>query len=145
MMPNIDLVQCKGSAFNLRTNDGKVNMDRGEGFLEFQWRRRQYRCKECSVHQVFGATINDGHFNVESSLTNNGQYYVKTNDGSVDFTISAGGGKFDVTHNDGHVSTLGNFNVTEKSDNRSHITLADGTAQVEVETNDGNVRLTQSN
>jgi hypothetical protein len=137
---NIELTQCNGSAFDLRLNDGRIRMDMGQGKLTVKADDANVQIKNAKFSSI-NADLNDGDFILESALSENGEYFVETQDGSVNFTISAGGGKFDIHHNDGHVSTAGDFNVSEKSDNYSQLTLADGNARVKINTNDGNVRL----
>jgi hypothetical protein len=68
-------------------------------------------------------------------------YFIDAQDGLVSLTVLGGGGKFDIRHDDARVITEGNFNVVEKSEDRTRLTLASGNSKVDIRADDARVRL----
>ena len=137
---DVELVGCNGNEFRFRLDDGEVKMDTGKGSLEVDGDDADVNIRNASFTHV-SADIDDGDFIVETSLADNGDYFVNTQDGRVMFTVISGGGRFDIRHDDANVRTDASFAVVEESDDRSRYTLANGTAKVDIRADDANVRL----
>jgi hypothetical protein len=137
---DLDLIACKGNSFRFRMDDGDLKMDEGKGILEIDADDVDVEIEKGNFSSIT-ADMDDGDFIVQTSLSNDGNYFIDSQDGSVVMTILGGGGKFDIRHDDGHVSTQGNFSVVEKSDDHTRLTLASGNAKVDIRADDARVRL----
>jgi hypothetical protein len=137
---DLDLVACKGNDFKFRVDDGDIKMDEGKGSLEVDADDADVTIEKGNFAHI-SADMDDGDFIIQTSLTNDGDYFIDSQDGLVSVTILGGGGKFDIHHDDGHVTTQGNFSVVEKSDDRTRLTLANGNAKVDIRADDARVRL----
>ena len=137
---DLELTACKGNQFRFRMDDGDIKMDEGRGTLELDADDADVEILKGNFSSI-NADLDDGDFIIQTSLTDNGNYFIDSQDGSVVMTILGGGGKFDVRHDDGHVSTQGNFSIVEKSEDRTRLTLANGNAKVDIRADDARVRL----
>jgi hypothetical protein len=139
-----ELADCKGNKFSFRIDDGDIRMDKGNGSLEIDADDADveiYNATFTSIH----ADADDGDLIIETSLANNGEYDFTTQDGMVSLNITGGGGEFDIRHDDGHVITQGIFKTSYESDDRTKLTLANGSARVVVRADDAKVKLTTRN
>jgi len=137
---DLDLIACKGNNFKFRIDDGDIRMDEGRGALEVDADDADIEIQKGNFSTI-NADLDDGDFIVQTSLSDTGNYFIDSQDGLVALTILGGGGKFDIRHDDGHVSTQGNFSVVEKSEDRTRLTLASGNAKVDIRADDARVRL----
>jgi hypothetical protein len=137
---DLDLIACKGNDFKFRIDDGDIRMDEGSGTLEVDADDADIEIQKGNFSAI-NADLDDGDFIVQTSLSDTGNYFIDSQDGLVALTILGGGGKFDIRHDDGHVSTQGNFSVVEKSEDRTRLTLASGNAKVDIRADDARVRL----
>jgi hypothetical protein len=132
---------CSGDSFRIRTNDGNLVMDEGRGTLDLDGNDGDVDIRNGRFERI-EAKWNDGDINIATSLTNSGSYRINSQDGSLDLTVTGGGGVFDITHDDGSVSQKGNFTTLLQEENRTRLQLNGGSAQVRVQAGDANVRLT---
>ncbi len=137
---DVEMTQCSGSKFKIRLDDGDIHMDEGKGTLELEGDDADIEIKNAQFTFV-DARIDDGDLVIETSLAENGEYHIDAQDGLVSFTVTQGGGKFDISHDDGRIITDGNFSTVEDSENRTRLTLASGTAKVDIRTDDARIRL----
>ncbi|MEJ0030548.1 MAG: DUF4097 family beta strand repeat-containing protein [Bacteroidota bacterium] len=137
---DIELIACNGDDFRFRLDDGDVKMDQGKGSLEIDGDDSNITIKNANFSRI-SAEMDDGDFIVETSLADNGDYYINTQDGRVSFTVTSGGGRFDIRHDDASIRTDASFNSIEESDDRSRFTLATGNAKVDIRADDASVRL----
>ena len=57
------------------------------------------RC--CLHHAAFAIShVDDGDLVIETSLSDNGDYFIDAQDGLISLTITKGGGNFDIRHDD---------------------------------------------
>lgn len=135
-----ELSDCKGSKFSFRLDDGDLRMNGGKGSIEIDADDADveiYQAKFASID----ADMDDGDLIIETSLSDNGSYSLSSQDGSVSLTITGGGGEFDIRHDDGNVMTHGNFKITYESEDHTKVSLANGSARVNVRADDARVRL----
>ncbi len=132
---------CSGDSFRLRTNDGNLVMDEGRGTLDLDGNDGNVEIANGRFERI-EAKWNDGDLRITTSLTNSGSYRIHSQDGSLDLAVTGGGGVFDISHDDGHVSRKGNFTVLAEEENRTRLQLNGGSAQVRVQAGDASVRLT---
>jgi hypothetical protein len=137
---DVELTGCQGSEFKVTLDDGDLRMDTGKGVLEVDADDADVIVKNGSFSKIM-ANLDDGDFVVETSLSDNGDYFIDAQDGLVSLTVLGGGGKFDIRHDDARVITEGNFNVVEKSEDRTRLTLANGNSKVDIRADDARVRL----
>ncbi len=137
---DVELSACSGDSFRFRLDDGDIIMDEGRGSLEVNADDADVRISNGKFTSI-DADVDDGDFVVETSLAENGIYMINGQDGLVELTITGGGGKFHVRHEDSRVVTVGDFNQIERSENRTTLALANGTARVDITSDDGRVRL----
>ncbi len=137
---DLELIGCKGSDFKFRLDDGDIKMDEGRGSLEVDADDADVFIQKGSFTSI-SAKMDDGDFIVQTSLTDNGDYSIDSQDGLISLTVLAGGGTFDIRHDDGRVLTEGNFKVIEESEDRTQLSLAKGKAKVDIRADDARVRL----
>ncbi|MEJ0054284.1 MAG: DUF4097 family beta strand repeat-containing protein [Bacteroidota bacterium] len=137
---DVELSQCSGDKFRFRLDDGDINMDEGKGSLEVDGDDSDIKIS--NAHFTFiDAKVDDGDLVIETSLADNGEYFIDAQDGLISMAITKGGGKFDVRHDDGRVVTEGNFTTEEDSENRTTLMLASGSAKVNIRADDARVKL----
>jgi hypothetical protein len=139
---DIDLTACSGDRFNFKLDDGDVTMDAGKGELEIDADDADVQISNAHFSSI-NADMDDGDLLIETSIVDNGRYFIQAQDGLVALTITNGGGKFEIRHDDSRITTEGNFNKLAESDDRTHVSLANGNANVEIRTDDARVRLTK--
>ncbi|HNP20110.1 MAG TPA: DUF4097 family beta strand repeat-containing protein [Fulvivirga sp.] len=135
-----DLVNCKGDQFGFRLDDGDLTMDTGSGSIEIDMDDGDVNISNAQFNRTV-ADLDDGDFIVATTLVNNGEYRIRTQDGLIDFTVLGGGGQFNIRHDDVRITTDAGFELREKSDSYSEVTLASGSANVDIKADDGRVRL----
>jgi len=137
---DVELAGCLGNNFKVRLDDGDLRMDTGKGILEVDADDADIVIKSAAFEKII-ADVDDGDFIVETSLSDNGDYYINGQDGLISMTVLGGGGKFDIRHDDARVIAEGDFNTVEKSEDRTRLTLANGNAKVNIHSDDARVRL----
>lgn len=137
---DVELTGCKGNSFKVKLDDGDLRMDMGRGLLDVDADDADIEIKNASFEKIM-ARLDDGDFIVETSLAEKGDYTVDAQDGLVAMRILGGGGRFDIRHDDARVSTEGDFEMVERSENRTQITSANGTARIDIRADDARIRL----
>ncbi len=140
---DIDLVGCKGNQFRFKLDDGNLTMDRGSGSLDIDTDDGDVRIRNAHFSSII-ADIDDGDFIVETSLVDNGEYNIRAQDGLVSMIITKGGGQFNIRHDDARVIAEGPFDVNDKTERFTKLSLASGTAKVDINADDARVRLQRS-
>jgi hypothetical protein len=136
-----ELSDCKGNKFSFRLDDGDLRMNGGKGSIEIDADDADVEIHDAQFASI-DANMDDGDLIIETSLVNNGSYSLRSQDGSVNLTITGGGGEFDIRHDDGNVVTQGNFKTIYESEDQTRVSLANGSAKVTVRADDARVRLT---
>lgn len=137
---DVALTACSGNLFRFNLDDGDVTMDEGKGELEIDADDGDVRISNAHFSSI-NADMDDGDLIIETSLVDNGNYHIQAQDGLVALTVTNGGGKFEIRHDDSRISTEGNFTKVEQSDNKTSVALAKGNATVNIRTDDARVRL----
>jgi hypothetical protein len=137
---DVDLTGCAGDDFRFQLDDGDIVMDRGRGRLDIDADDADVRITNGQFTSII-ADMDDGDLEIETSLSNTGEYLINTQDGMVAMTITQGGGTFDVRHDDARLITEGNFEKVERSESRTILTLASGSAKVDIRSDDARVKL----
>jgi hypothetical protein len=137
---DIQLTACKGSDFRFRLDDGDIKMDQGRGQLEIDGDDSDVEIRNAHFTSVV-ADVDDGDFIIQTSLANDGRYSINAQDGLISFTVLAGGGTFEVRHDDSRVTAENGFALEEQTENRTRFTLSSGTARVDLRADDARVKL----
>lgn len=140
---DVQLTGCKGSSFKVRMDDGDLRMDTGKGLLDVDADDGDVDIKNANFEKI-SARLDDGDFVIDTSLAENGEYSIDVQDGSIEWTVRNGGGRFDIRHDDSRVVTDGNFDEVSKSESRTKLTLAGGNARIDIRTDDARVRLVRN-
>lgn len=135
-----DLKNCKGNNFKFKLDDGDITMDRGDGKLYVRADDGDFEIRNATFSDI-DATVDDGDIRIETSLADNGDYYFRSDDSDIVLDITKGGGDFRVLHDNTRISSSSRFSVTDKSESRTNLKLANGTARVEIRADDGRVKL----
>lgn len=138
------LTACKGNKFSFRIDDGDIRMDEGKGSLEIYADDADVNVYKGQFSSI-DASSDDGDIVIQTSLADNGQYSFKCQDGLVSLDVTGGGGEFTVHHDDGHVSSSGDFKITYETEDQTRLMLAKGSARVTVRADDARVRLGTGN
>lgn len=137
---DVELSSCKGSEFRFRLDDGDIVMDGGQGKLDIDADDADVHITGAQFASII-ADVDDGDLQIETTLADQGEYLINAQDGLVAMTITGGGGKFDVRHDDSRVTTEGDFKQVDRSDGRTTLVLANGSARVDIRSDDARVRL----
>lgn len=137
---DVDLSGCSGDYFQFRLDDGDIVMDEGRGKLDIEADDADVQISNGKFVSVI-ADLDDGDLQIETSLADNGEYIIDAQDGLVAMTITGGGGKFTVRHDDSRVTTEGEFQQIDRSEGRTTLVLANGNARVDIRSDDARVKL----
>ncbi len=135
-----ELSACKGNNFDFRLDDGDIRMDQGRGSLNISGDDADVEIHKGDFSAI-RANIDDGELILETSLADNGDYFIESQDGTISLNITGGGGEFNIRHDDGHVMTEGDFRIIERDERATRVSLANGTAKVSVRADDARVKL----
>jgi hypothetical protein len=137
---DVELTRCSGDKFEFRIDDGDIKMDEGRGHLQIVGDDSDIEILNAAFTSM-DANVDDGDLVIETSLADNGDYFIDAQDGLISLTITKGGGKFDIRHDDARVLTQGNFETIEDSEDRTRLVLANGNAKVGINADDARVRI----
>ncbi|MGE0589566.1 MAG: DUF4097 family beta strand repeat-containing protein [Cyclobacteriaceae bacterium] len=139
---DIDLFSCSGDKFRFRLDDGDLRMDEGKGSLDIEVDDGDIEIKNGGFTSIV-ADIDDGDFVVETSLSDKGEYNIRAQDGLVAMSILGGGGEFNIRHDDARVFAEGGFDIREKTETYTTVSLPKGSAKVDIRADDAKVKLTR--
>lgn len=137
-----ELIDCGGDKFSFRIDDGDIRMNSGKGSLEISADDADIEIHDANFKSIH-ADLDDGDLIIDTSLDNNGDYNLKSEDGSIVLNITGGGGEFDIRHDDGHVIADGSFKTLDEDEDRTRLSLDNGSANVTMRTDDARIRLTR--
>lgn len=137
---DLELTACNGEDFRFRLDDGDLKMDRGRGILDIDGDDSNVNIRNAEFTRIT-AEMDDGDFIIETSLAETGDYYINNQDGRISFTVTGGGGRFDIRHDDASIRTDASFSEIEETEDRSRYTLGTGNAKVDIRADDASVRL----
>lgn len=139
---DVQLTGCNGNSFDIKLDDGDLTMDGGHGSLEVDADDADIEIKNASFEKI-SAEMDDGDFVIETSLVDNGSYFINAQDGLIAMKVLGGGGRFEIRHDDAGVNASDGFEVVERSEDRTRVTTANGNARVEIRADDARVRLSR--
>lgn len=134
------LENCGGSHFSFVLDDGNITLDQGKGELYIRTDDGDAYISNGHFTTV-DASIDDGKLMIETSLDNAGSYTLAGSDADIDLEITAGGGEFDIAHDDVHITSSEAFGLLEKDESFTRLRLPNGNAQISIKADDGDIRL----
>lgn len=136
----ITLRNCTGNDFRFNFDDGELAMDSGSGSLQIDLDDGEADIRNGRFDWV-DIDMDDADVDLSTALADDGNYDFSSDDGDIEFTVLGGGGTFRIDHDDIHVSVDSNFEVIREDENYNEYRLAGGNARVDIDTDDGDVRL----
>lgn len=137
---DVELSACSGDYFRFQLDDGDIIMDEGRGSLDIDADDADVKISNAHFTSIL-ADVDDGDLEIETSLADNGQYRISGQDGLIALTVTNGGGKFYIRHDDTRVTTDGDWDQVYRSDDRTELVLAHGNARVDIHSDDARIRL----
>lgn len=137
---DISLRDCEGDEFHFDFDDGEVVMGEGRGTLDMEYDDGEADIRNGEFTNV-NVDMDDGDFNLSTTLADDGAYSFSSDDGNIDLTIIGGGGNFRIELDDVRVSADSDFVEVQRNENYTEYRLDGGTANVHIETDDGDIRL----
>jgi len=134
------LTNCQGNSFDFNFDDGDLVMDGASGSLTLSLDDGDADIRNASFENI-DLTADDGDIEIATSLSDNGTYSFRVDDGNIDLTVLKGGGTFHIYHDDGHVSASQAFNIKMKEDDETKLELNNGSARVKMRADDASIRL----
>jgi hypothetical protein len=135
-----ELTNCNGSKFVFRFDDGDLRMDKGKGSLEIDGDDTDIEIYNGAFTSI-DATLDDGDLKIETSLSGTGNYHFRGQDGMIAMKVTKGGAEFDITHDEGNVTTHGDFKIISESEDHTRVALNDGKAKVRIDADDARIKL----
>lgn len=137
---DLTLQSCQSEDFDLQVDDGDIEMDQGQGELRVRIDDGDISVREGNFSSV-DVSADDGDISLATSLSDQGKYKVALSDGEIDLRVTEGGGEFDIRHDDTEIDSSGKFTLIKSNDDRTQLTLPDGSAQIDLHIDDGHVSL----
>jgi hypothetical protein len=137
---DVKLQGCTGADFRFALDDGDLEMDQGRGRIKIIADDADVQIQSGNFVSV-DVEIDDGELILETSLSDGGDYRVIAQDGLVALTVTDGGGRFDIRHDDARLTTEGGFEQLTSSESRTTLQLASGAAKVSILADDARLRL----
>jgi hypothetical protein len=135
-----ELAGCTGSSFDFRLDDGDIRMDSGRGNLTIKGDDADVEIHHANFSSI-DVRIDDGDLIIETELTDEGQYFVESQDGTISLNITGGGGEFEIHHDDARIITEGNFTIVHKGEREMRVALPNGSARFSIRADDASVKL----
>jgi hypothetical protein len=134
------LTNCGGDSFKFDFDDGDLKMDKASGSLKLSLDDGDAMIRNAKFTNI-NVTADDADIDIATSLDDDGDYSFRMDDGNIDLTILAGGGSFQIYHDDGRVSASQAFDVQVEEDDETRLQLDNGSARIKIHTDDASIRL----
>ena len=137
---DVKLTNCKGNMFRIELDDGDLEMDGGSGTLDLNMDDGDAYIRNGSFNKV-SADFDDGDFELETSLDDDGDYYMSSSDGRITLIVTGGGGRFDISMDDGYLRADDAFESVEDREHRKVLRLPKGNARIRISADDARITL----
>lgn len=137
---DVELSDCTGTSFEFRVDDGDIKMDKAKGRVTIDADDSDVEIRQANLTSL-DADMDDGKLILETILNNQGEYRINAQDGLIQLRVTGGGGTFVIRHDDGRIIADAGYQKVEDSENRTRLTLGNGTAMVDIHTDDARVQL----
>ncbi|WP_254154183.1 DUF4097 family beta strand repeat-containing protein [Chryseosolibacter indicus] len=135
-----ELSDCGGYSFTFRFDDGDLKMNRGKGKIQLDADDSDVRIYDAAFTSI-DADIDDGSIYLETSLSDNDSYRLNSQDGGISLVVTAGGGEFDISHDDAGIRCDDSFKKLEVSEEHTRLSLNNGKAKVTIRSDDASIKL----
>jgi len=134
------LRNVNGTSYEFDIEDGNIEMLGGGGVLDISSEDGDVLIENGKFTEIMGRT-EDGEIEIETTLSDNGSYRMRADDGDIEFTVLGGGGEFTVEYDDGRARASRQFEEIEDDDGYKVYTLPGGNARVRIRVSDGSAIL----
>lgn len=135
-----DLKNISGPDYRFNMDDGTISLDQAAGKLALNMDDGAFNLDSAKL-SAMNASYDDGNLDVTTSLANKGSYNVQMDDGELQLNITGGGGRFHVNHDDPSFNLADAFKDVSIEDEISSFRLPGGNAQINIQTDDGDIDL----
>lgn len=139
---DIEVRECNGNHFKFTIDDGDLEMEGGNGFLYVKSDDGDLFFRDGNFSEV-DVTLDDADMLLETSLSQNGQYNFRVDDGTLDMRILDGGGEFEITYDDARINATDEFEILEDERHTKTLRLSNGDARIRMRSDDGRIRLSR--
>lgn len=140
---DIEIIDCKGNDFQFELEDGDLKLDGGSGKLIVDTEDGDIDVRRSAFGNV-DIEVEDGDVILETTLTDGGTYDIRGEDATIEFIVTKGGGEFLIMKDDASVRASAEYEMIQETDNRAKLRLTGGSANVEIRTENGRVRLSKN-
>ena len=137
-----DFRHCNGRDFSFDLDDGDIRMDKAAGKLSVKLDDGDLEIDNAAFTRI-DATVNDGDIKLATTLDDDGDYYIRADDGGIYLVILGGGGRFDIRHDDSRISASRDFEFIREREEETVLELAGGSAQFNIRTDDSSIQLSK--
>ena len=137
---DITLRNCTGDSFRFDIDDGDIDMDKGNGSLVLDIDDGDTFIEDATFTSM-DVSMDDGEFTVETTLSDDGDYDIRSSDGRINIVVLDGGGIFKVSHDDSSVRASDEFDLKEREENRTVFELDGGNARLQIRCDDSRVNF----
>lgn len=135
-----EFMGCDGKNFRFSFDDGDIKMDKGAGKLYSRGDDGNLRVDNANFYDI-EASVDDGDIEIETSLAENGEYSFRASDADIVLTITAGGGDFNIHHDDTRISYSRAFETLYDEEDETRLKLRNGSAKIKIRADDAHIRL----
>ena len=140
---DIRIEHCSSTSFDFDIDDGDITVDGARGSLIA-------RIDDGDLNVINSFLIkmdirgDDSDIDIETGVSNNGEYNFRIDDSSLVLNILEGGGTFIINHDDAGISADRVFYLESDDENYRKYTLPGGNARIEITGDDMGLRLRSS-
>jgi hypothetical protein len=125
----VTLKGCGGERFFFDIDDGEIKMDEGKGQLTARLDDGDLEIINANFDEI-DYRSDDGDFALETSIGPNSLYKLSGDDSTFDIVVTQGGGSFTINHDNGRIDYDNNFQLMDKSEDRTVLNLTGGRAKI---------------
>jgi hypothetical protein len=137
---DVELKNCNGNKFTFDLDDGDLKMSGGKGSIEIDADDSDLTFENANFTSI-NANVDDGKLIIQNSITENGNYVLRSQDGLIVFDILSGGGLFSIRHDDGNIMAEGDFRKIQETEHFTELSLGNAAAKVNIKADDASVKL----
>jgi hypothetical protein len=135
-----EIINAGEGDFSFSMDDGRIDMDGGKGTLQLSMDDGTFLARG-GLFDSWETNMDDGIIEFGTRLVDGGSYSLNMDDGSLKLDVAGGGGRFNINHDDPNINFGGSFEAVRTSENHSEYRLPGGNAEVEINTDDGEITL----
>ncbi len=129
-----------GASFEFNTEDGDLVLEGGSGSIHIESEDGNVVVNNGQFDEIDVET-EDGDVEFTTTLSNNGYYLFKTEDGDMELNFTGGEGTIEIIHDDSDIRTTEGFELVRDSEEKTVVKWGSGNSKVKVITEDGSIRI----